>query len=175
MTDRKKLIALLRSNMNVLKAAGTSATATLRLADHLIDGGVTFATDNSVAYNLSPTEPLTMSIKYEKGYQPFGLEGFKKACPTCKNSGTALCKKCKMEVESGYDPKDGYGMTNADRIRSMSDEELAKWISCGAGMSVGVCGYCNNSKLDRCDGIPCGEKTDAEIILEWLKQPAEGE
>ena len=37
---REKLIELLRSNMNVLKAAGTSATATLRLADNLIANGV---------------------------------------------------------------------------------------------------------------------------------------
>ena len=47
---RKKLIELLRSDMKVLKAAGTSATATLRLADILIDGGVTFATDNNVVH-----------------------------------------------------------------------------------------------------------------------------
>jgi len=38
---RKKLIELLKSDMNILKAAGTSATATLRLADNLIDNGVT--------------------------------------------------------------------------------------------------------------------------------------
>lgn len=38
---RKKLIELLRNDMNVLKAAGTSATATLRLADNLIENGVT--------------------------------------------------------------------------------------------------------------------------------------
>lgn len=41
MTDREKLIALLKSNQSVLQAAGTSATATLRLADHLIANGVT--------------------------------------------------------------------------------------------------------------------------------------
>lgn len=38
---REKLIELLRSDTNVLKAAGTSATATLRLADNLIENGVT--------------------------------------------------------------------------------------------------------------------------------------
>ena len=38
---REKLIELLKSNHNVLQAAGTSATATLRLADHLISHGVT--------------------------------------------------------------------------------------------------------------------------------------
>lgn len=42
--------------------------------------------------------------KYEKGYQPMGLESFIKACPTCKNQGSKLCRKCKMEVESGYEP-----------------------------------------------------------------------
>lgn len=51
MTDRENLIALLRSDMNVLKAAGTSATATLRLADNLIAGGVTFAKDTNVLTN----------------------------------------------------------------------------------------------------------------------------
>ena len=42
--------------------------------------------------------------EYEKGYQPMGFEGFIKACPNCKNIGSNLCRKCKMEVESGYDP-----------------------------------------------------------------------
>lgn len=46
MTDREKLIALLKSNMNVLQAAGTSATATLRLADLLIENGVTIMQDS---------------------------------------------------------------------------------------------------------------------------------
>ena len=50
MTDREKLIALLKSNMDVLQAAGISATATLRLADHLIANGVTFATDIKVGH-----------------------------------------------------------------------------------------------------------------------------
>lgn len=38
---REQLIELLKRDMNVLKAAGTSATATLRLADSLIENGVT--------------------------------------------------------------------------------------------------------------------------------------
>lgn len=38
---RRKLIELLKSNQDVLQAAGISATATLRLADHLIQNGVT--------------------------------------------------------------------------------------------------------------------------------------
>ena len=136
-----------------------------KIADHLIANGVTFATDNNVGDKLTPTEPLTMSMKHEKGYQPFGLEGFKKACPTCKNSGTALCRKCKMEVESGYDPKDGYGMTNADRIRSMSDEELCEFLS----------QYVFYKMCDEgCDACTYSGDCDKRL-LEWLKQPAEGE
>ena len=59
MTDREKMIALLKSNMNVLQAAGTSATATLRLADSLIANGVTFATETNVGSKWIPvTERL---------------------------------------------------------------------------------------------------------------------
>ena len=63
--------------------------------------------------------------------------------------------------------------TNADKIRAMSDEELAVAIS-------------RSSILDLCD-IVCGgdckavatfNKTSqqrcAEIVLDWLQQPCEG-
>ena len=46
--------------------------------------------------------------------------------------------------------------TNADRIRAMSDEELACWI------------VCPHDKFDSCDRGQCKQCT-----LEWLKQPAE--
>ena len=62
-------------------------------------------------------------------------------------------------------------MTNADRIRAMSDEELAKWMSGGALHSDSVCSYCDRNTMKFCDGAECGNKTDAEIILDWLKQP----
>lgn len=127
------------------------------LATHLIAKGVTFAKDNNVPR------------KYAKGYQPFGWKAFVKACPTCKNQNRKLCKKCKMEVESGYDPKDVYGMTNADRIRAMSDEELAE-------------DYCKflNAMLSK---VAFKYKLDFEydmekgksIMLKYLQQPAEGE
>ena len=45
-----------------------------------------------------------------------------------------------------------YKMTNADRIRSMTDEELAEWMA-----------ECNAYK----------ENADASQWLPWLKQPAE--
>jgi hypothetical protein len=55
---REKLIALLKSNQVVLQAAGTSATATLRLADHLIANSVT------VQKWIPVTERLPLSNTY---------------------------------------------------------------------------------------------------------------
>ena len=43
---------------------------------------------------------------YQKGYQPYGFLGFARACPTCKNIGSEHCRRCKMECESGYEPKE---------------------------------------------------------------------
>lgn len=70
-----------------------------------------------------------------------------KTCPTCNGNG---------EVP----------ITNADRIRAMSDEELAIWIETTAT----VCECC--SKLDDCVAPPSCDKCVANIT-EWLKQPAE--
>ena len=93
-------------------------------------------------------------------------------CKSCENT---YCPYAKMDRGfvvscSGYKvaqkPK-----TNADRIRAMSDEELAKWMSGGALHSDSVCSYCDRNTLEFCDGAECSNKTDAEIILDWLKQP----
>ena len=61
-------------------------------------------------------------------------------------------------------------ITNADRIRAMSDEELADWIL--NGVSTDPCDYCEHNN-GYCDGFSCVGKADAETIKEWLKQPAE--
>jgi hypothetical protein len=57
-------------------------------------------------------------------------------------------------------------LTNADRIRAMSDEELAKWID----WLFGRCEWCDTDKMatDDCNDVEC-----TSCILEWLKQPAE--
>ena len=58
--------------------------------------------------------------------------------------------------------------TNADRIRNMSDEELAELIT----------GSLNFDCADYCDSLPqgcafnCGKK-DREIALKWLQSEAE--
>lgn len=48
--------------------------------------------------------------------------------------------------------------TNADRIRAMSDEELAEWH--------GSCPYIEEE---------CTMKGCAKCVLDWLRQPAGGE
>ena len=62
--------------------------------------------------------------------------------------------------------------TNADRIRAMSDEEIAEWIH--NGVSSDSCDFCEYNN-GYCDGSPCRGKAETEVITDWLKQPAEGE
>lgn len=66
--------------------------------------------------------------------------------------------------------KDTNVLTNADRIRAMSDEELAKWIL--DGMSSDACDYCGHNN-ESCDGSPCRGVEDKNVIIAWLQQPAE--
>ena len=56
-------------------------------------------------------------------------------------------------------------MTNADRIRAMSDEELAKMMTFGAGAFD--CGVCREPANEECD-LNCEER-----CLEWLRMPVE--
>lgn len=63
--------------------------------------------------------------------------------------------------------------TNADKIRSMTDEELAKFLADGFD--------CEGCKLSYVEDIwhetHCNGKHNEcwKNLLEWLKQPAEGE
>ena len=70
-------------------------------------------------------------------------------CPVCGGIGT-------HEIQ----------MTNADRIRTMSDEELAKMLTVGKGAFA--CLECREIGDGECY-MQCGER-----CLEWLQQPAEG-
>ena len=71
----------------------------------------------------------------------------------CKSCRSPMCDmRGKLEVTCyGYQP-----MTNADYIRSMSDEELVELIECPYGMQC-----------------PVGHGTCGDCTLEWLKQPKE--
>ena len=74
----------------------------------------------------------------------------------------AICPLTNMDT-----PITEYKMTNADRIRSMSDYELAQMLATGKGTFT--CLKC----LEFRDG-ECSMKCD-ERCLEWLKKPSEGE
>ena len=91
-------------------------------------------------------------------------------CETCARKQYGyLCDGCIHDPDNKdlYEP-----MTNADRIRAMSDEEIAEYV-------------CRNSINTLCD-IICGGECNAistlkrsgdwackEIVMKWLQQPAE--
>ena len=70
-------------------------------------------------------------------------------------------------------------ITNADRIRDMSDEELAEFLILSPEMEFDVCRFCeygNTSGDDRgiCltkDGI-CRAEANCAAFKKWLRQPA---
>ena len=93
-------------------------------------------------------------------------------CHLCTYAGTpsykSPCSECKGFNKYEYKKP----QTNADRIRDMSDEELAKHL-----VDIGWdCHLCEEHR--RLDNEPlmrlekCDEKC-AEHCLEWLQQPAE--
>lgn len=92
------------------------------------------------------------------------------------------CRTCKTDCvrangNYGYRFCDKYThppITNADRIRAMSDDELAKHLV-DIGWDCHLCA--EHRRLDN-EPLLCGEKCDekcADHCLEWLQQPAEGE
>ncbi len=82
----------------------------------------------------------------------------------CVDCGKTVCVHCNpdyMELDdcTGPEPET---ITNGDRIRQMTDEELAERIwpkfGCPAGKNHITCGYVGECK---------------DCWMEWLKQPAE--
>ena len=73
-----------------------------------------------------------------------------------------------MALDSGYFEVSNPVKTNADRIRSMSDEELAMFLcnfrSCDADEYI--CEGCKAAKYCRAGHTG---------TIDWLQQPAEGE
>lgn len=86
-------------------------------------------------------------------------------CGDCKNKGKQICTVCcsyQGGIPDRWEPKP---LTNADRIRAMSDEELAYFI---AEPSVAPPPWCKEipvcPHMDE-DIVPCHE-----CALDWLKQ-----
>ena len=85
---------------------------------------------------------------------------------TCKNCGTPITKEyCEdnyPEVCEHWTPKKP--MTNADRIRAMTDEELA-WELMTWRIETEA----------KHQGVESNYPNTQKAILEWLQAPAEGE
>ena len=94
----------------------------------------------------------------------------------CKFNRCGVCFNCysKHFNNDCFPCEDADPMTNADRIRAMSDEELAKIINaftayfdeCNRNLADTDCHNCELCKL-------CG--VGKEKAIDWLQQPFEGE
>ena len=83
----------------------------------------------------------------------------KKCCDTCthgkKRVNQLPCRDC-------FNTKHWEPMTNAQKIRAMSDEELEQAIG-----GCGLCGYIQDHDQQWCDDMPdC-----SNCVVQWLKSP----
>ena len=95
----------------------------------------------------------------------------------CVDCGKSVCVHCNpdyMELDDCTGHQKPKVITNADRIRAMSDEELASEMNQRSISTICdiVCqGDCKAmATLNKTSGEVC-----EEIIMEWLRQPAEEE
>ena len=75
----------------------------------------------------------------------------------CKNKKCSIGECDQTEGCADYVPV----ISNADRIRAMTDEELAK------NLVYEMCNYCHEHRTEKC------YRKCADNMLEWLKRPAE--
>ena len=92
----------------------------------------------------------------------------------CRNCAQYRNEWCKLKVDSPdpdmmRDCQYYRGMTNADSIRSMTDEELAKLIA------DDWCELINCESVLFCNGIGVCNGDCEERVLKWLKQEVKGE
>lgn len=91
-------------------------------------------------------------------------------CNTCQNED--YCYDGNHEITRYGCTDNGFAtyvpQTNADRIRAMTDEELAEWMETNV-----TCCSCPVD-LDACHNFEIsGELSCEEILLDWLKAPVE--
>ena len=97
------------------------------------------------------------------------------SCPQCGGRVRSIsvgwkCESCQgfIDMRGEFHPHKEEPfmppMTNADRIRAMSDEELAKFIATP----------CQCEVSPKRDGFrECGNDLCLQYLLKWLQQPAE--
>lgn len=85
---------------------------------------------------------------------------------SCRPTYKSPCSECNMEEGTTICKYEHvpHTPTNADRIRAMSDEELARWI----------CKKMQNCSIETCTGAELCNLTDgrANGLVKWLQQPA---
>lgn len=102
MVDEKKAILKLRTEMNkIIKETDKAGSDEAECINLLID----------------------ILEKYLKEEAEDEHDGCKKCKYECLEDDKEPCKGCKQNATDNYEP-----MTNADRIRQMSDAELAGWV-----------------------------------------------
>ena len=122
--------------------------------------------------NPDTSNPVTMSM-----LEYLAKKGREAMSGTCKYpesvcphmtvlKGKSYCDATPCQL-TGELPK----QSNADRIRGMDDEELAKFIESVQCYGNGWCEKCSSMNGDYCNGMRANEPD--EDILRWLKQPVE--
>ncbi len=84
-----------------------------------------------------------------------------------------VCKECKDGNACTFcdDGSKFKRMTNADRIRNMSDEELAEFLE-----GFTVCDHCEYYKNERCAmENPCVHAFAEAMAFKWLQAEVEGD
>lgn len=93
------------------------------------------------------------------------IEKYKASMPKCKDCTGFGWGECITAGENEVACKDferKTKLTNGDRIRQMTDEQLAKFMCL---VKDKLCFGCSFSHVDECEGISC-----EEARTQWLKQ-----
>ena len=90
----------------------------------------------------------------------------------CKNAKICGHNMCFELACRNYEPHETAKQTRADRIRAMSDEELADWLARTQIANTAEALEIAKIPYEQSPGL---KEYVTKECLEWLKQPAEGE
>ena len=179
MDVREKLVELL-GNIYLPMMCGPDTIGEYRIphkfkkeiASHLIAHGVTVQEWISVKERLPQEKGERRMImkKYHvatgdgKAYYGVGYESYREA--------EGVLKISQMHDPQAHIVEEEYHFTNADRIRAMSDKELASWLAKSQIANIAEELKIAHIPWEQQPGL---QELTAKDCLEWLKQPAEGE
>lgn len=99
-----------------------------------------------------------------KSYYGIGYESYRQA--------ESLLKISQMHDREAHIVEEEYHITNADRIRAMSDEELAKFLA--ERFANETCNRLGEDNLVTATQITAITHTWYCCWMDWLRRPAEG-